>query len=333
MNQEARSNSEKDGELAALLAAAGPRTRPSPEAMAEVRTAVEAEWRATVAARRSRRRTVTWAAAAGVAVAAFAVWIARPLMQPGHEVVASVGRVVGEVQQDTGDGRWTALAAADSVQSGARLRTGSAGRAALRLTGGIELRLDSGSVLAFEGHDVARLAEGTVYVDSHAEPGAASPEFELETASGRVRHLGTQYQAQIVDGTLRVGVREGRIEIDGRAGRVMGHAGEQLVLRDGQVARSRLAPTAADWDWVSSVTPPFSLEGRSVDEFLSWAARESGRTVVYATPESARRAREIALSGTVEGLTPGEAVAAVLSTTSLQPSVEAERIYVDARAR
>jgi ferric-dicitrate binding protein FerR (iron transport regulator) len=300
--------------------------------MAEVRAAVEAEWRATVAARRTRQRTVSWAAAASVAVAAVGIWIAWPMLQPGHTVAGTVARVVGDVQQDAGGGRWTPLAAADSLEAGTRLRTGSTGRAALRLADGVELRLDSGSVIAFEDRDRARLSEGAAYVDSGTEPKAASPSFALETDAGSVRHLGTQYEARIVDGALRVGVREGRVEIASRSRRVQGQAGEQLVLRDGEVTRSQLPSNAAEWDWISSITPPFSIEGRSVDEFLAWAARETGRTIVYATPEAAQRAREVALRGTVEGLTPEEAVAAVLSTTSLHPSVEAGRIYVDASA-
>ncbi len=75
----------------------------------------------------------------------------------------------------------------------------------------------------------------------------------------------------------------------------------------------------AEWNWLATITPPFTLEGRSVEDFLEWAARETGRSVVFASPDAAERARAVTLSGTVEGLTPDEAVAAVLSTTSLRP--------------
>lgn len=329
MNEETRSDGIDDRDLATLLGAVGTRVRPSPQALAAVRAAVEAEWRATVATRRSRQRTMTWAAAAGIAVAAVAVWIARPLIQTGDAAVATMARVVGTVQQDGGDGRWAPLGPTDSISAGSRLRTGRDGRAALRLRDGVEVRLDSGTVVAFEDGSHARLAEGAIYVDAGVGPHAASPGFSLETPAGSVRHVGTQYEARLVDGALRVGIREGRVEIDGRGGKVQGDAGEQLVLQGGRVVRSRLAATADDWNWVGTVTPPFDVEGRSVDAFLAWVARETGRAVVYATPEAAQRARDVALRGTVEGLTPDQAVVAVLSTTSLQPSVEAERIYIE----
>lgn len=329
MNEKSRSDGMEDRDLVRLLGAAGARVRPSAGATAEARAAVEAEWRVTVAARRSRQRTMTWAAAAGIAVAAVAVWIARPLVGPGDGPVAAMARVVGDVQRDSGDGRWMSLGSTDSVAAGSRVRTGADGRAALRLPDGIELRLDSGTVIAFEDASHARLADGAVYVDAGVGSDAASSGFSLETPAGKVRHLGTQYEARLADGGLRVGIREGRVEIAGRGGKVRGDAGEQLVLQQGRVVRSRLAPTADQWNWVGTITPPFEVEGRSVDAFLAWVARETGRAIVYATPEAAQRARNVALRGTVEGLTPDEAVVAVLSTTSLQPSLQAERIYIE----
>jgi ferric-dicitrate binding protein FerR (iron transport regulator) len=333
MNAESPADARDDTDLAALLAAAGPRGQPSPEAMASVRAAVEAEWRATVAARQRRQRFTTWAAAAGVAVAALAVWVAQPLRAPAGEVVASLTRVVGDVQQNEGDGRWVPLEAAGSLKSGAQLRTGTGGQVALRLNDGVELRLDSRTLVAFEDTQQARLAHGAVYVDSHA--GSVTPQsgFALATPGGTVRHLGTQYQARVANGNLRVGIREGRVQIASAAGTVQGAAGEQLTISNDRVARAALAANAADWGWLATITPPFNLEGRSVEAFLAWAGRETGHAVVYASPAAEQQAREVILSGTLDGLTPDQAVAAVLSTTSLQAVVEGDRIRIEARSR
>ena len=333
MNEETRTDARDDTDLAALLAAVGPRSQASPEAMASVRTAVAAEWRATVAARQRRRNFTTWAAAAGVAVAALAVWIAQPLRAPDGEVMASLTRVVGDVQQNEGDGRWVPLDPAASLKTGAQLRTGTRGQVALRLNDGVELRLDSRTLVAFEDAQQARLAHGAVYVDSHAEPGTTPSDFTLGTPVGTVRHLGTQYQARIANGDLRVAIREGRVQVGSSAGTVQGAAGEQLILGGGRVTRSELAANATDWDWLATITPPFSLEGRSVDAFLAWAGRETGRAVVYGSPDAEQQAREVILSGTLEGLTPDEAVAAVLSTTSLQAVADGDRIRIEAATR
>ena len=333
MNEERHSDDRDDTDLAALLAAAGPRNRPSLEAMASVRAAVEAEWRATVRASQRRRPFTAWAAAAGLAATALAVWIALPLRTPEGAFVASVTRVVGDVQQNERDGRWIPLGSGGSLRTGALVRTGSGGQVAVRLNDGVELRLDSRTQLAFEDVAQARLERGTAYVDTHGGAEAAGSGFVLATPAGTVRHLGTQYQARVVDGGLRVAIREGRVEIGSTTGAVLGAAGEQLTLRNGEVERSALAAHAAEWDWLATITPPFNLDGRSVEAFLSWAGRETGRAVVYGSPEAERQARKVILSGTLEGLTPDEAVAAVLSTTSLQAVAEGDRIRIEATAR
>lgn len=321
--------------VAALLRAAGPRPMPSAEAMAAARAAVEAEWRSVSAARERVRRPASrytgWvAAAASVAVAAVAVWVVRSNVSAPAATVASLARVEGEVQMDTGDGQWTRLAAKHSIREGAQLRTSAGGRAALTLSNGVELRLDESTRLAFADQGHATLAEGAVYVDSGATPGAASRDLVLDTPGGRVRHLGTQYLARVDGQTLKVGVREGRVALEGPAGTAIGAPGEQLTVSDGQLSRAPLATNAADWQWISEVTPPFSLQGRTVEEFLVWAARETGRTIVYATPSAGQQARSVTLSGSVEGIAPDAAVRAVLSTTSLRPEIGAEHIRITA---
>jgi ferric-dicitrate binding protein FerR (iron transport regulator) len=328
MDEEHMNERSDEAEVAALLRAAGPRPMASPAAMAEARTAVEAEWRSVVAARERRRRYTVWSAAAGIAVAGIAVWLARPMLDATPETVASVVRVEGGLQQSQGDGQWVAVAANGAVGAGAQLRTAGDGRAALRMASGLELRLDSGTRIAFEDAGSARLAQGAVYVDSGAATSSPAADFQLETAAGSVRHLGTQYFARVDGERLQVGVREGRVALDGPAGSAIGGAGEQLTVADGRLSRAPLPRTSADWQWIVEVTPPFSIEGRSVEEFLAWAARETGRTIVYATPEAGRQARSVTLSGSVDGLAPDVAVMAVLSTTSLRPEIGAEHIRV-----
>lgn len=330
MNQELRPDTPDDPDVAALLRSVGARPAAAAEAMAEVRTAVEAEWRAIVAARRRRRRFGGWAVAASVAVLGTAVWLARPLLQSEPVVVAAVARSVGGVEQNRGNGRWTALEGNAPLAAGTKLRTASNGRLALLLENGVQLRLDARTVVTLDTGTRARLERGAVYVDSGGPQGSPGPDFELETGAGTVRHLGTQYEARVLDGSLQVGVREGRVRLSTASGDVVGNAGERLLLTGGSVTRSPLAPTDTAWSWVADVTPPCVVEGRTVESFLLWAARETGRTIVYASPVAAQQARSVTLSGTVDGLTPDEAVRAVLSTTSLRPELAPEHIRIEA---
>jgi ferric-dicitrate binding protein FerR (iron transport regulator) len=321
-----------DGKLARLLEVAGPRRRPAPEAEASVRAAVEAEWQRTIARRRRRRPAVIWAAAASVAVAAIALWTVRPTYLPSGTEVAAVTRVVGQVEKYAGNGRWTPLAEGTAVTSGTEIRCGADGRAAFELRDGVGLRLDVRTRVALNDAQHATLSRGAVYVDSGTADGE-SPGLLLETPLGDVRHLGTQYEARLSDGTLRVAVREGRVEVDGAAGQVIAAAGEAMTVTHDTVAKSELGPSALEWDWIAGVTPPFSIEGRSVGAFLEWAGRETGRRVVYASSDVETQAGSITLSGTVEGLTPRQAIEAVLSTTSLRPVMVGEEIRIEPAAR
>lgn len=314
--------------IARLLAAVGPRAAP-PQAVAdEVRRAVEAEWRATVAARRPQRRPLAWAMAAGLAVAAIGAWLAQPLLAPAPTAaVAGVLRATGAVEyrRDAGSG-WSHLVAGQAVAAGGELRTRPGARVALALADGVQLRVDEGSIVTLSSATGADLRRGAIYVDSGSgAPGTAGPAFELLTPVGSVRHLGTQYQARLAEGMLKVGVREGRVQYSGSAGVALGAAGEQLVIAGtgaaARIERERLEPHDSSWRWAGAVAPAIDIEGRPLDEFLAWAGRETGREVVYDSPAVRSAAAGIVLRGSVAGLEPDAALAAVLSTTPLRHAV------------
>jgi len=330
MNERNKAGDADEKVLGTLLAATGARATPSEAQRREVLAAVGAEWRAQVASRRRRRRFTGWAAAAAVAaVAVSTVWI-RPLLSPPAAQFASLARVQGTVEYREGIvGNWTHVADGARIAAGSALRTGQAGRAAIELDNGVVLRLDHGTRLAFAAPGQAALEQGAVYVDAGAGDASRSRAFALQTGYGELRHLGTQYEARLDGEALRVAVREGRVGIGAAAAKQVAAAGEQLVFTDSGVERSAVSPYDEQWSWVGTVTPPFAIDGRTVDEFLAWAARETGREVRYASPVAAQRAREVVLRGSVSGLTPDQAVRAALSTTSLRPSLEAERILVE----
>ncbi|HEX9208597.1 MAG TPA: FecR family protein [Steroidobacteraceae bacterium] len=321
-----------DGDLEALLLAAGARLQPPPEVAAQVRAAVEAEWRVTVAARQPRRRYTPWlAAAASVAALAAGVWLVAPQVMQGSTDVATVARVAGDVAVRHGqDASWQPLRAAATLQRGDEIRTAADGRVALRRTDGLDLRLDAATTVALNDADTARLTAGRIYVDAGVA-GSAARDFVVATTLGQVRHLGTQYMAGIADGRLVVAVREGSVAVEDGREPVIARAGESLTIgSDGRVARGTVAPQQDDWAWAQSIVPEFAIEGRSLDEFLGWAARETGRQLVYASADAAREAEGIQLKGSVSGMTPEAAVAAVLTTTpSLQHRFAGSQLRIE----
>ena len=335
-----RADADGDADLAALLRAVGPRVAPAPEMSAEVRAAVTAEWRAAVAAQRQRttpqpRRSVQrpWLAlAASVAAVAIAVSIALPRLQSAGAPVATVARVDGAVELRHDAGEWRALTTGAAIVAGDDIRTTPGARLALRRDDGLEVRLDHGTQLAFVARDRATLAQGSVYVDAGAT--AQGDSFALATAFGDVRHLGTQYIASLGPGALQVAVREGSVAVERGKAPVVARAGESLSVRaDGSVERTRVDVHGDSWRWAAIVAPEFVMDGRSLDEFLIWAGRETGRQVVYTSAEAAREAEQTILRGSISGLAPEAAVAAVFAAEpGLSHEIAAGQIRVD-RAR
>lgn len=306
-------NEEQD--LSVLLRSAGGRTRP-PEAVHDaVYAAVRAEWRDVVAARaRARRRNQGWALAATVAAAAVALWVAMPLQRPADVMVAELVRISGPVSIDEAAGRSPA-----PIVAGAEISTGRGGRAALQVAAA-SVRIDEGSLVTFAAADRLVLHRGAVYVDS----GRVDAEsLQIETPLGTVAHLGTQYETRLVGESLRVSVREGRVALRRDDGpRIESAAGERLTVGPGGVVkREPVGRSDAYWAWAGEIAPAFEIDQRPLAEFLRWVSRETGKEISYASPAIERQAEGMILRGSVTGLTPTQALTAVLATTQLQ-SVE-----------
>jgi ferric-dicitrate binding protein FerR (iron transport regulator) len=333
-----------DADLAALLRAVGPREQPSAEMTAEVRAAVAAEWRAAVAARQAaaqpstvqRRRAQPWLAiAASVAALAIAIGVALPRLNGSADPLATVARVDGRAEvRHEGEASWQPMTAGASVAEADVIRTLDDGRVAVRREDGLEVRLDAATQLAFNSDERATLMDGRVYVDA-GRPGSGTRSFVLRTPQGEVRHLGTQYSASLQGGSLQVAVREGTVAIDRGQSPVVARAGEALrIADDGRVQRSSVTAYGDTWRWAEAVAPKFTIEGRSLDEFLAWAARETGRDVIYASADAAREAEATRLKGSVAGLSPEAAVTAVLAAEpGLRHEIAGGQIRIERASR
>ncbi|HEV7715853.1 MAG TPA: FecR family protein [Steroidobacteraceae bacterium] len=324
-----------DKDIARVLKAAGGRVSPSDEMQQAVYLAVQAEWRTTVQKQQRRRNQRVWlAVAASVAVAAVALFVSRSVIVPPEEIVANVSRSVGDVQTLQGDSEsWQYVADSDAtpLHAGERIHTGPTGRIAIAMRDGVSVRLDRDTSVAFVDADHLEVKAGAVYIDS----GASTPNagrLQVSTPAGVVRHVGTQYEARVVnDRNTRIRVREGRVDVTPVKGAALTlQVGEQiLVSASGIESRGSIEPSSDEWDWASNAAPEFDIDGRPVHDFLAWAGRETGLKVVFATPESAAEARRAVLSGSVAGLNPDEALAAVLPTTSLRSTERNGQLVIE----
>jgi ferric-dicitrate binding protein FerR (iron transport regulator) len=115
---------------------------------------------------------------------------------------------------------------------------------------------------------------------------------------------------------MAVSVREGRVAVAGKRGTVQLTVGERLSYSEqGEIGRDTISQRDSSWEWAMQTAPAFDIDNHSLASFLDWLARETGRTVVYATPAAHAQAEQLVLRGSVADLTPDQALAAVLATT------------------
>jgi ferric-dicitrate binding protein FerR (iron transport regulator) len=289
----------------------------SPEALARIRLATEAEWRANVRQSGSRR-WLPFAAAASVALVAMAA--ANFFFEgaaPASEPLATLARALAP-----GVVELRSLWRESPIAIGSELRAGqdlaARGGAMLALQGGGNLRLAPGTELEVISTSSVRLERGELYVDipPGTHPGAG---FVAITAAGEFRHVGTQFSLAAIDGATRLRVREGSVTWNAARGQTTVNAGTEVFIdRDHRVTRRTLESAGDAWAWTTAMAPEVEIEGRPLAEFLDWVARETGRKLLITDEGTRRQIATIRMHGSIRGLQPLDALNAVMTATSLR---------------
>jgi len=308
----------EDLAVAELVRRAGAGAVPPADMSERVRAEARRQWRDALAQRTSRqltRRRLAIAASAmlavGVGYMALLDYTRGPL-QP----LASLQQVTGGVVID-GAGRAANAGSGMELYAGERLSTGTVGRAALLLPSGISLRLDHDTRIRMRDSQHLELDRGALYVD--AGPTPQNRRLDVVTGVGTIRHLGTQYMVVSAGERIEVLVREGEVSYSGQQGQATASAGQALTVAAGQdPLRSEVPVYGERWDWADGLAPAFEIDGRTLDEFLAWASRQTGKTLAYSDPETEALGRKTILRGSVKDLSPDQALAVVMATTSLR---------------
>jgi hypothetical protein len=322
-----------DPVIADLIRLAGRGPEPAVFRTARVRTAVEAEWRQLIR-RRSRWGAWRWGVAAA-AVVLLALWLrtpARPLPPPRLDVGTTI-RVEGVARIVQSPSAVQPLVAGARLVIGAAIDTTPGGRAALQFGDGVSLRVKQGSRIVLETPSRVRLEQGAIYVDTR--PSASSNEgIEVSTTLGLVHDIGTQFEVDVAFESLQIRVREGAVRVDRPDAPVSVTTAEGVsILRNGSVERRRIATHGPEWSWVESMAPQFTVEGAALESFLQWASRELGFTWRFADAAAERHGKTVVLHGSIDGLTPIEALKAILPTCGMTYQVRREQLVIALTSR
>lgn len=333
-----------------LIAAAGPGPTADPAAKERIYKAVRAHWekqtrgagsapgpdvRGTRArAGRPVRRLRRWRAQAiggAAAVAAVAIslsWLQNQGGGGGVTGLADIQYLAGQVEFVRNDRirDLATVAANEALIPGDLLRTGADGRMALSFDDGLALRMNGASAVRLIDDDAIELVSGTVYIDSGR--GITSGALAVVTRLGSVRHVGTQYEVQVTDASLRIRVREGRVAVSGQVLDATGTAGEQLdIAADGRLERSAIAADDPAWDWTVRLARLAEMDAYELGATLEWIARERGLTLEYANAAVRRDLRDRELYD-IGGLDPIEALDVVTAATDFDAEIADGRLLV-----
>jgi ferric-dicitrate binding protein FerR (iron transport regulator) len=217
----------------------------------------------------------------------------------------------------------------EPIYAGEVLTTGLGQKLSVVINNAESLRIDQNTTLAFVAKDEFRLDTGRVYADTgdfmYRDAGLI-----IDTAMGSVTDVGTQFAVQVAAERLDVAVREGRVDVSHGTNEFVAVAGERLRLaQDDEPLVVTVEPHDSFWNWTASLAPVFDIEDKSLLEFLRWAARETGRELVFEDNELRMSAMRTDLHGSVENFEPLEAVESVLATTNFHYRIQADRIIIE----
>jgi FecR-like protein len=322
---------DSDDDTIRLLRLAGTRMPVPTTRAARVRTAVHTEWQAGVSRRAVRRRFLVPVVAAAAAVL---ILMSTTWWLPDRRTTPLPGEQVAVVEQIDGSPRrasdaserpaTTGLFLRDAIRIGDWIETDPRSRLALRFSDGASVRFDVGSRARLLSSGAVELSAGAVYVDTDRE----SARFEVRTAVATARDIGTQFEVRIVDRSVRLRVRTGIVELADRVRSVTGRGGTEIILSAAGAMSRPIAPHDPEWEWTASVSPPLEIEGVVLADFLARAGRELGLVVEYANPSLAQEAAGITLHGSVNSLSPTEALNVAVATSGLQHRVEGASMIV-----
>ncbi|HEY5624723.1 MAG TPA: FecR domain-containing protein [Gammaproteobacteria bacterium] len=318
--------------LGELIHAAGRRPNPSSEHYRKTFAATHAVWQRKL--RSARRRQRMFALAASIAIVAIGIGIVLRVIPTGPAPAIAIAAVVhGDVAAfSADDGEWRPVSSPGfELRAGDRLRTAGDGGTAFALGREVSVRLNTTSELVFVSDSTLELVAGTVYIDSGS---GDSGDLEISTPHGRLRDIGTQFEAATLTEGLRVRIREGLVQLyrDGGDPAFEGGAGEEFrVDSRGTISQEAFSRHDPAWEWAEALAGPPDTDGMPVLEFLNWVSRETGREILFDGRDVQLAAGSAILHGSAQDLTPMDALDVMLATTNFEYSVRTDGVIVISR--
>lgn len=304
MSQDAPKSRLSEADIQTLLQEAGARPTPDARRKADLWQRIE---NGAATPRRADRRPWLLAAAAVLLATSLALWTTVESGRPVAHAVTDVGSLILRRSQEDGS-----IVAGTALNAGVTISSGNEG-GVLDLTSGSRLRISPNTTLRIEDAVTLHLDSGAIYLEpvSSGTPRVAA---RIATPLASFTDVGTLFEVRHEPGRSTVRVREGIVEARWSSGLDTVVALESLTLSDtGEVSRSRVDPLGPSWAWVDELRQEFVLEGKTVDEYLQWFARETGVRV-----RAEDRLRKEVVLGSLHGVAPRDSLLAIAASLGVE---------------
>ena len=314
---------EEDETLQRLLKAVGSRKDAPADIKQKWATTLRLELDDVIYRRRRRRK----AALVGIAASIFFVGLVftRTIYSPEQKEIANLIRQSGDAYLVDDIVRY-GISSSPVIFEGSILQTPINSYLAINYRNAI-VRLNQKTAVKLS-EDRIHLLSGELYIDNNPDAGFDLPDSPhphsgiwVETPSGSVRDIGTQFLVKYIDSELETSVRHGAIELDVSGSIHYAEANKQQaesfkVLKSNEVQHFTQAANDESWEWIHKVTPGFDLEGSSTYAFLQWSCAEIGLQLEFASQSVRVEAEETILHGELPQQDIHQAIKMVMATTA-----------------
>lgn len=331
MNEPTKTTAQdQDGfdEIGQLVRFAGERETASDDRVSNAHARVSSHWQNDIASRKKDRRlnhVRQFAIAASlVAVIGTAYFMLNQQNVPTNARLFAVERISGDVLINGRETSEDALIVNDAM-----IETGSDGLVALRMPDGQSARLGNNTQAVIASRSQIELTAGVVYVDSG--PDAHNTYVSIVTPLGVATDIGTQFQVRVEEEQLRIGVREGIVELSRPDTKPLEVNNGQLfeLSVNGESSGRRLASDDQIWSWIAEITPPFEIESVTLEDYLVWYTREAGLGLRWESTVSQTIAKNTRLSGTISGMSLDEGLSLVRHIAPFDSRVSESTLHVE----
>jgi len=219
------------------------------------------------------------------------------------------------------------------LKSGDTIATGPDAAIAIGWSTAGSLRMGAASELMLVSNDRVKLPFGQLYYDSRSFNSQEASPIEVETGFGLVRHVGTQFLANVDNFGTRISVREGQVTFENAIENVVIESGKSAYINKALSATiSSIDPSDDSWTWPAKIAPNWDVDGRSTLEIIEWLARETGREIKFKD----ELARQFAASDRIRGIGeigPLRAMSIIPIATELEFDVSDSSIQIRTKAQ